>query len=357
MKKTVESMGFTLGMLALATALSFGFFTVVPERTANISLIYILALIIIARRTDGYFYGIFSSIVCVIFVNYFFSYPYFKLNFTLSGYPVTFIGMLTISIITSTMTTHLKHQSQILADHEKRLAEAEKEKMRANLLRAISHDLRTPLTGIIGTTSSILENPKEYTEQEKIQMVQHVYDDSHWLLNMVENLLSVTRIQNDINKVKKQPEFVEEVISEAVVRLRKRIPDIKINVHIPDDVIMLSMDAILIEQVLMNLMENAYEHSQSVEPIDLVVIIENSNVLFKIIDHGIGFDSERVNAMFDGKITDNTSNTDGYRGMGIGLSICKTIVLAHDGTITANNLEQGAEFAFTLPMTEADLRL
>lgn len=133
----------TLLLLALATALSFLYFSV-SRNSANVALLYILALVLIARVTDGYFWGIFASMIGVVCVNFLFTYPYWALNFTLAGYPVTFIGMLAISFITSAAATHMKQQMKMLAERERLLVEAEKEKMRANLLRAISHDLRTP---------------------------------------------------------------------------------------------------------------------------------------------------------------------------------------------------------------------
>ena len=176
------------------------------------------------------------------------------LNFTLAGYPVTFLGMLAISFITSASTTYTKRQMQMLAERERLLVEAEKEKMRANLLRAISHDLRTPLTSIIGSGSSYLENGAFLNEGQKKELVRQIYEDSNWLLNMVENLLSVTRIQDGATNVNKSYESVEEVVAEAVLRLKKRLPDARIKVQVPEELIMLPMDAILIEQVLITIM-------------------------------------------------------------------------------------------------------
>ena len=152
------------------------------------------------------------------------------MDFTLDGYPVTFLGMLAVSIITSTATTRIKKQKIILDEKERKLAEAEKERIRANLLRAVSHDLRTPLTTIIGSSASCMEDYDDLTDQEKLELIHNIHEDAGWLLNMVENLLTVTRIQDDSGKVKKSPEVVEEVISEAITRTRKRYPDIKIHV-------------------------------------------------------------------------------------------------------------------------------
>ena len=130
-----------LVLLFTATAVSFFFFAKMEAPSSSISLCYILALFLTARYTSGYFYGILSALVGVVCVNFLFTYPYFELNFTLSGYPITFIAMFTISIITSALTTNIKEQSRIISEREKMLMEAEKEKMRANLLRAISHDI------------------------------------------------------------------------------------------------------------------------------------------------------------------------------------------------------------------------
>ena len=321
----------------------------VPEISGNISLIYILALITIVRFTDGYLPGLISSVVAVICVNFLFTYPYYELNFTLSGYPITFLEMLGVTLLTSTMTANIKEQAHMIAEKDKLLSETEKEKMRANLLRAVSHDLRTPLTGIIGASSSYLENKDLLPEEEKVAILTHIHEDANWLLNMVENLLAVTRIHDRSSTVKKTDESVEEIVSAAIMRLKKRIPEASVNVSVPDELLIIPMDAILIEQVLINLLENAIIHSQSQDPILCYVDTDDANVAFHVKDYGIGIDPERLKNIFDGNSYIGNKESDSNKGMGIGLSICKTILTAHGGTISARNHPLGAEFYFTLP--------
>lgn len=355
MKKHILSdILFTVVLLLAATALSFCFFHFGNKNSANITVTYILALILIALKTSGYLYGIGAALFCVAAVNFFFSYPYFKINFSLDGYPATFLGMLAISLITGATTTSLKRQRHAIAEREKALVEADKEKLRANLLRAVSHDLRTPLTSIIGSSSSYLENYQDLSEPERTELITNIKEDSEWLLNMVENLLTVTRINaSSADKVKKSSEVVEEVVSEAILRLQKRHSDAKIRVTMPNDFLMLSMDPTLIEQVLINLMENALIHSGSREPVDLIIKEEADHVSFCVRDYGKGVDAERLPYIFEGQQL-SSETADGHKGIGIGLSICKTIIKAHGGSITASNHKKGAEFTFTLPKEKED---
>ncbi len=335
----------TILLMSAATLCSFLFFFCVPSGSANIALFYVFALVIIARDTKGYRFGVIAALFCVVFINYFFTYPHFKLNFTLSGYPVTFLVMLAIALIISTLTSHMKRQAEALA-------EAEKEKMRANLLRAVSHDLRTPLTSIIGSVAALRESTVTQQNTDIYETLNHIYDDAGWLLNMVENLLSVTRIQGADAHVKKSMEVVEEVVSESVARLKKRLPQAQIEVQLPDDFIMIPMDAVLIEQVIMNLLENAVVHFQSSLPIRLCISLEPERVVFEIIDFGIGIPEDLVHTIFDGIPSNESRSADSRKGMGIGLGICKTIILAHNGDISAKNHAQGAVFTFTLPVEQ-----
>lgn len=337
--------------LLLATGISYCFF-MMTGNSNNISLIYGLAIVLIARYTSGYLPGFVASLVSVIIVNMVFTYPYGKVNFTIAGYPLTFISMLGVSLITSTATTHLKAQTEMIKERDRLLMEAEKEKMRANLLRAISHDLRTPLTAIMGSSSAYLENKEYLSEEEKDSLVRHIYEDSDWLLHMVENLLTVTRIHAEDASVNKVEEPVEEVVEEAVTRLKKRLPNVAVKVEVPQEFYLIPMDATLIEQVIINLLENAVLHSGSKAPIELNVWKNKDVMQFDVIDYGKGIAEERLPSIFDGNSSyDSNESGDSHKGMGIGLSICKTIISAHGGTIEATNHKNGAKFSFTLPMT------
>ena len=337
--------------LICVTAVSLLFREIVANPDVNLTMFYILGIVIVARYTVGYVWGFLFAIASVFSINYFFTYPYHNFDMTLEGYPITFLAMLVIYIITSALTTDLKEQAQILAKQEKELMEAQKEKMRANLLRAVSHDLRTPLTGIIGNSDSYIEMEENLSTSEKRHIIENIKNDANWLLNMVENILSVTRIDNDTAKVKKYIESVEEVVSSAVVRFKKRFPEAKLKVMLPNEVIMLMMDSTLIEQLIINLIQNAYIHSKSIKPIELKVQEYETKVWFSIRDYGIGIAEEKLATIFDGGAYNQNNDTkaDGHKGMGIGLSICKTIVKAHGGDIMVRNHEEGSEFYFYLP--------
>lgn len=336
-------------LMVIATLFAVLFFRY-SKNSTSVAIIYVLAVMLVAKYTTGYIPGMAASLIGVICVNYVFTFPYMYLNFTLDGYPVTFLGMTVVSGITSAMTTKTKRQNEILRENEKLIMEAEKETMRANLLRAVSHDLRTPLTSIIGMAQVYNESQEFLTEKEKREMVKNIQEDAEWLLNMVENLLSVTRIRMTDAKVNTSQELLEEVISGAVQRLRKRLPDIRLHVRVPDEVLMVPMDPMLISQVLINLLENAYYHSKSEEALELFVKKQEACVEFHIRDYGVGIDPKRLSTLFDGSGMDDNSSGDSHKGMGIGLTICKTIVRAHDGEIWACNKDRGAEFVFTLPL-------
>ena len=151
-----------------------------------VPMVFILAVLIISLATDGYFYGIMASLISVVGVNYAFTYPYMKLNFSIYGYPITFLTMLTVSIVISTLTTRSREQ-------EKLRHEAAQSKLRADLLRAISHDLRTPLTSIIGVIDTVMNEDEHLSHEDRVELLGDAKQDAEWLVRMVENLLSITR--------------------------------------------------------------------------------------------------------------------------------------------------------------------
>ena len=316
---TLHTLPITVACMAVATLTANAIFHL-SGNAINVSIIYILAILLHARYTKCYSAGIIASLYSVFWVNYAYTYPYMTLNFTLSGYPLTFVGMTFISCFTSSICIMLSKQSVQIQEKDRMLMQAEKETMRANLLRAMSHDLRTPLTTIIGSSAAYLEQENEMSPEEKRKLIHNIEEDA-----------------------------LEEVISEAVRRFHKRFPGVTVQVHVPESFIMVPMDAMLIEQVINNLLENAHFHSGSEKPIELKVRTENGVLYITIKDHGKGIDPKRLPTLFDGGGVNTNESGDSHKGMGIGLSICKTIINAHGGTIQAANHADGAMFTFTLP--------
>ena len=219
----------------------------------------------------------------------------------------------------------------------------------ADLLRAVSHDIRTPLTGIVGATNVLLEQDGTLTQEQREQLLRSTNEDAQWLIRIVENLLSITRISSEEARVKKLPEPAEEVIESAVAKTHKHYPEVDIRVHLPDELMMVPMDPLLIEQVLVNLMENAVIHGET-NHIDVSLREEGSCAVITVSDDGRGIPQHLLPKLFEGSARSDRSQ-DGKRSMGIGLSVCRTIVLAHGGVIRGDNKPGGgAVFTVTLPM-------
>ena len=336
----------TVGFLAIATLCCFLMHRG-EQADSHAPLIFVLAILLISRFTNSYFYGMLSSVIAVVEVNYIFTYPYFYLNFTLSGYPLTFVVMFSVSIVVSMLTTQIKQQEKIRT-------EIEKEQMRANLLRAVSHDIRTPLTSIVGAVSAVVENHDKLSEEKTLTLLGDVKEEAQWLVRVVENLLLVTRIDADSAKVTKESEAVEEVFAEAVAKFKKRFPGAPIKTAMPEEVLFVPMDAMLIEQVLCNLMENAVLHGGVVSEILLSVRKEGDSAIFSVEDDGVGIEKEILPRILSESIyRENNENVDGKRNMGIGLTVCQSIIHAHGGTVKAyNRKDGGAAFEFSLPIKE-----
>jgi two-component system sensor histidine kinase KdpD len=495
----------TLGVLTAATVLSLGL-RLLDIGDQNVIMVYILSVLIISRITTGYVYGIIASVLSVLTFNFCFTIPYFTFSSIQPGYPITFLIMLIVALITSTFTVRIKTEARFAVDREHRtevlyeinkkllatrglenivaltndyisklfnrsvifytqdpgngstgtilqlpadtdvsfllsederavahwvfinqkragagtdtlmgagayympvisqgnvlgaiglsctkgnlnqnnraflrritsqvamalerqylsdeqrhiLIESEKEKMRSNLLRAISHDLRTPLTGILGASSTILENGDSVDKAMHNKLLINIKEDSQWLIRMVENLLSVTRINEGTMNVTKTPEAAEEIVAEALSRIRKRFTNRKISVKVPDIFLLVPMDGTLIEQVLINLLENAIKHSPEDSLVEVEVKKNGNFAVFEVIDYGEGIAEQDLPYLFEGYISNEKHSSDSARGMGVGLSICMSIIKAHNGKMEASNKKSGgAIFRFMLPL-EGDEKL
>ena len=342
----------TDGLFMLGTLIGAFLINLALQKLFNtqtlIPMIFVLGVFLVSQQTQGYFWGVTASLLSVLAVNYAFTYPYYAFDLIRPECLSSAVVMLIVAIMTGTMTTQIKKQ-------EKMKAEAEKERMRGNLLRAVSHDLRTPLTAIYGSCTALLDNYDEIPGDQRRKLLVDMRADAQWLVRMVENLLSVTRIDGGNVRLTKKDTVLEELIDAVLVKFRKRCPGQTVQVRIPEDFVSIPMDAMLIEQVLLNLLENAVSHAGGMENLWLTVEIKSGKAVFRVIDDGCGISEQKFPYLFTGMPDQQSSPDKGRSNMGIGLSVCATIIKAHGGEIHAENRrEGGAEFRFALEMEEED---
>ena len=241
--------------------------------------------------------------------------------------------------------------------HDDLRIDAEKEKTRGNLLSSISHDFRTPLTSILGASTTVMEQ-KDMLSEMRDSLLADIQDNAKWLIRMVENILMVTRISQESMQLNKRMEAAEEVIAQSVSIVRSRYSDHLVHVKVPGEVVMIHMDATLISQVIINLLENAIKHSGEGSFVILTLQVKDGFALFEVSDRGTGIPAHLLDNIFEihaqvdaegNPVTDISA--DPSQGMGIGLSICRTIIQAHGGIIEGHNRKEGgAKFSFWLPL-------
>lgn len=308
-----------------------------------IPAILLLGTFLVCALTEGYIYGLVSAVISVLVMNFAFTFPFFKIDFNIKENFLSAITLMAVTVITCGMTETIRRQ-EILR------MEGEKEKMRANLLRSISHDLRTPLTAIYGSSCALLENEK-LSQEHREQLLKGIKEESQWLYRMVENLLSITRIDENVN-ISKVDTVLYELIDSVIVKFKKRYENQEVKVEIPEELIIIPMDAILIEQVLLNLLENAVHHAVGMSKLELRVRISDNKAIFEVEDNGCGIPKAKYENLFDGSCSKYEAPVDGKKfNAGIGLSVCSTIIKAHGSVLKAENLKNcGAKFNFTLDM-------
>ena len=467
-----------LSIVLIAAATAVGtLFRAAGFPETNIVIIYMLAVLLCARFTTGFVYGLAVSVIATAAFNFFFTAPYHSLQVYDPDYLVTFAVMTTVSLLTSALTSRVKKSvleialreketqalyvltnrlsetesteeiarvtvesirdvfqtraeliwfddsgisetaltqrledtdgdcltdgenciwpingresrlgllripaeaGQQLGKNQKKLLwsmlecaalavdqfraaqerlryreESEHERYRGNLLRAVSHDLRTPRSGIMGTSEMIRDMSRE--DDPRHALAQGIWDDADWLRSLVENILNLTRLEDGRLVLQKQPEAVEEIIANALEHIAKRAPEREIGVDIPEDLLLVPMDARLIVQVLVNLLDNAIKHTAPEREIRIAVQRDGTDAVFCVADRGDGISPEDLPYIFRTFYTSRHNRADAKRGIGLGLAICDAIVKAHGGTIRAENrTDGGALFRFTLPMEVAE---
>ncbi len=318
------------------------------DANALIPMLFVLAVFLTTLTTKSLPCGLCSSVICVLAVNYAFTFPYFAFNFLIPVNLFSTLVMLCVSLLTSMLTTKIRTQDQLHM-------ETEKELIRANLLRAVSHDLRTPLTTIYGSSSAIMENYDQLTDEQKLKLLGEISEDARWLTGMVENLLSITRVGGDDVALSKSPTVLEELIDTVLIKFKKRYPQQSVQVDIPDQFIIIPMDAMLITQVIVNLLENSVQHAVGMTKLCLQVSTQGMEAIFEIADNGCGVPQNKLGELFTGysQHSDSADQAE-TRGMGIGLSVCAAIIKAHGGKIQAeNNAQHGLTIRFSMEVEEA----
>lgn len=227
----------------------------------------------------------------------------------------------------------------------------ESERLRATLLRTVAHDLRSPLTALLGAGNLLADKYSELSDEERQKLATDISEEIVWLTNLVENILDMTRINESRLVIDKEKEVVDDVVSEAITHLERLLKKRDFSVHLPEKVIMVPMDGRLIVRVLINLLENAVLHTHNDASLDLTVFQEESKVVFRISDTGEGMDEACYHNLFTKFTPVDKKIIDGKRGLGLGLSNCKVLVEAHGGSIWAEpNHPNGSVFIFTLPL-------
>lgn len=346
-KRSMKDLLVFTGIIATAVLLSMALSGLHDDNNPFATPLFILAVALIARLTDGYAYGVAASLAGTFCVNYMFTYPFWEFDVTLTGYPLTFAMMLVVSIIISALTTQIKRQEQMRF-------EADREKMHANLLRAIAHDLRTPLASILGASSAL--TAQKLPVEDQGVLLDGIHRDAQWLVRVMENLLSVTRFTGGDVRLKKTDEALEEIIGSAIVKYRRATDALPVHVDMPERLLMVPMDAMLIEQVLVNLLDNVSAHAQTATQIWIHVACAPDHIAVGVEDDGEGIPAHRLAGLFDGTFHQSgQSRPDDRRSMGIGLSVCRTIVRAHGGDMRAGkSAHGGAAITFCLPCSEVD---
>ena len=233
---------------------------------------------------------------------------------------------------------------------------AKNEQLRANLLRAISHDLRTPLTSISGNASNLISNGNSFDEATKNQLYTDIYDDSMWLINLVENLLSVTRIEEGRLNLHITEDLVDDVITEALHHVNRKSVEHHITVRHKEDYLLAKMDAKLMVQVVINIVDNAIKYTPKGSNILIKTWKQGDKAVISIADDGDGIPDEMKERVFDMFYSGANKIADSRRSLGLGLSLCRSIVNAHGGKITvSDNTPHGTVFTITLPAGEVEI--
>ena len=350
-KQVLKDTLLSLSALAAATLLG-ALFDRLGFTSSNVMMAYLLGVLAISVATSHRIYSLISSIAAVFLFNFFFVYPRLTLRAYEVGYPVTFVVMFFTAFLTATLAIQRK---RITREREAAAVQMEKERLRSMLLRSISHDLRSPLTSISGHASNLLSHGEEFDAATRRRIYEDIEADSRWLMGLVENLLMSTRLEDDA-PLNLSTELVEDIFAEALNHVSAEESRGRIRVETPEELLFVRCDAQLIVQLLVNLLDNAVKYTPPETEILLRAVRRGGCAELSVADLGSGVPDHEKEHIFEMFYVGEHPVSDGRRGLGFGLALCKTIAEVHGGTIAvSDNVPHGAIFTLTLKEEEMTL--
>ena len=273
----------------------------------------------------------------------------------IAGYPIpdAFEKNLMIAILSECGLS--QERIRLQEERNKAALQTQKERLQANLLRAVSHDLRTPLTNISGSADMLMQEESALDPAIRKKLYTAIYDDTNWLINMTENLLVATHLETNKESFKMSPELIEDLFQSVVAHLDRRAAEHHISVHLKDVTLMAAMNARLIQRVIINIMNNAIQYTPKESNIELSAVKKGNVVQISVTDDGPGIPDDAKRHLFDLFYTAGQGKADCQRGLGLGLNLCQSIVAMHGGKIDVlDHMPAGTTFQFTLPLVSAE---
>lgn len=341
----------TVALLAAVTLIGL-LFARLGFSEANIITVYILGVLITSILAESPAAGVISSLASVLLFNYFFIEPRFSFHTYETEYLVTFAIMLAASLTTGTLANRLKETARQSAESAFRTQVLS---AKNQLLRSVSHDLRTPLTSISGNARTLVSHADQLDGETRRRIYADISGEAEWLIDVVENLLSVTRLENAPVSLPLKAELVSDVIEEALRHVSRHQDEHTLIVEPGGELLLARMDAKLIVQVLVNLINNAIAYTQTGSVIRIGAWREGDRVAVRVSDNGPGLPPDVREHLFEMYYTGKNRAGDSRRSLGLGLSLCRSIVEAHGGELTLEDGGPGCVATFTLPAEEVTI--
>lgn len=345
----LSNVGITLVCQAVAAGLAIAL-DKLQFTDAAIVIVFTLSVLVTAILTTGQRYSLASSVISILSYNFFLIEPRLSLKIDGRDYAGTIAAMVLFALLASYLVTNLRRS--YVQSTEASLV-AQREQLRANMLRSVSHDLRTPLTSITGNADMLLDEEVSLSPETRTELLRNMRDDAAWLNNVVENLLAITRFEDGTVELTRDVDLVDDVIDEAMRHLSPAAERHVITVLPSHELLLARMDSRVIVQVIVNLVNNAIMHTPDGSHITVSSYRDGQWAKIVVADDGPGVDERDKPQIFDSFYTSSSRRADGSRSVGLGLSLCRTIVNAHGGSIQLYDVKpHGARFVFSLPLEE-----